>query len=280
MSSATHYSHEEPGWFGFLLILILLAILISRGRKGLRVRLRLRGALVAAVGIASIVQMEAATNALPSLADRAESELQLRLQQHQANPTNAEFACQFARASFFRAEFPSNTAHRVALAKAGIKACRDLLARETNSAPAHYYLGMNLGQLARTKSLGALPIVDEMEKEFLAARALDELLDYAGPDRWLGVLYLEAPSFASVGDRKKADTHLRRALKLAPDYPENRINLVEASLRWGELKNARSELATLEAGLDAARKKFSGEAWEAKWVGWERRLKRVRDKLQ
>ena len=278
MTSATHYSYEGLGRIGSLSILILLAILISRGRKGLRVRLR--GALLAAIAIVPCVQMEAATNTTLTLAERAETELQTRLQQHQASPTNAGFACQFARASFFRAEFPTNTAHRVALAKAGIKACRDVLARETNSAPAHYYLGMNLGQLARTKSLGALPIVDEMEREFKAARSLDELLDFAGPDRWLGVLYLEAPSFASIGDSEKAGTHLKRALKLAPEYPENRLNLIEASVRWGELKNARQELAILEAELDAARKKFSGESWVATWVGWDRRLKRVREKLQ
>ena len=235
--------------------------------------------LIAVLCMATGFQAKAATNT-PTLAERAETEFQTRLQQHQADPTNAAFVCQFARASFFRAEFPTNTAHRVALAKAGIKACRDLLAREPDSAQAHYYLGMNLGQLARTKTLGALAIVDEMEREFIAARALDEQLDFAGPDRWLGRLYLEAPSFASIGDSEKAATHLQRALKLAPDYPENRLSLIEATVSWGDWKNARRKLATFEAGLEAAREKFPGEPWLAHWADWDRRVKIVQEKIR
>ncbi|MCX6930190.1 MAG: hypothetical protein NT154_44320 [Verrucomicrobia bacterium] len=57
----------------------------------------------------------------------------------------------------------------------GIAACRLAIMRETNSAPAHYYLGLNLGQLARTKGLGALKLVDQMEREFNRAHDLDEL---------------------------------------------------------------------------------------------------------
>jgi len=36
-------------------------------------------------------------------------------------------------------------------------------ARSENFAAAHYYLAMNLGQLARTKSVGALKLVKQME---------------------------------------------------------------------------------------------------------------------
>ena len=75
------------------------------------------------------------------------------------------------------------------------------IARESNSAPAHYYLGMNLGQLARTKGLAALRLVSQMEHEFTRARELDEQLDWAGPDRNLGLLYRDAPAIGSVGSR-------------------------------------------------------------------------------
>ena len=108
---------------------------------------------------------------------------------------------------------------------------------------------MNLGQLARTKGLGALKLVDQMEREFSRARELDEQLDYAGPDRNLGLLYRDAPAIGSVGSRTRAREHLKRAVELAPQYPENRLNLIEAYLKWGERTGAYRELAGARSSL-------------------------------
>ena len=125
------------------------------------------------------------------------------------------------------------SSERARVAQEGIAACEQVLARHPRSAQAHYYLAMDLGQLARTKSLGALRLLGRMETEYLAARNLDENYDNAGADRGLGLLYSEAPSF-SVGSRSKAKVHPQNAVKLAPDYPENRLNLLEAYLKWGD----------------------------------------------
>ena len=220
--------------------------------------------------------MVTATNAT---AAHAENEFQTWQQSHEANPTNTEAAWQFARACFDRAEFATNDTQRARLAQLGIKASRAVIMQNSNCLQGHYYLGMNLGQLARTKTLGALPIVDEMEIEFKAARVLDEKFDFAGPIRNLGLLYLEAPSIGSIGSRSKARTHLQRAAELAPEFPENQLNLAEALIRWRDLENARRQLEALEAGLAAARGQFSGEAWAAAWTDWERRLKKLRDQL-
>ena len=62
---------------------------------------------------------------------------------------------------------------------------------------------MNLGQLARTRGLSALKLVDQMEREFTRARDLDEHLDWAGPDRNLGLLYGDAPVIGSIGSRTR-----------------------------------------------------------------------------
>ncbi len=209
----------------------------------------------------------------------AEGEFQSWQQAYQANHANSTNAWQFARACFDWAEFSTNDTQRAALAQLGIKACRALLKRDTNSVAGHYYLGMNLGQLARTKNLGALPIVDEMEMEFKAARRLDQNFDQAGPDRNLGLLYLEAPSIGSIGSRSKARTHLLRAVELAPDFPENRLNLAEALVRWRDSTGARQQLDALEAGLGKARTQYDGPAWAAAWNDWERRLAKLRAQL-
>jgi len=200
------------------------------------------------------------------------------LAQHEKDPANATVACDFARTSFDLAEFATNSTERASLAEQGITACREVIKKDRDSAPAHYYLGMNLGQLARTKGLGALKIVDEMEKEFSIARELDEHLDYAGPDRNLGLLYRDAPSVGSVGSRSKARKHLLRAAELAPDYPDNGLNLIETCLRWSDRNGARRELKALEAAWPEARSQLIGPTWAASWKDWEERLAKAKKK--
>ena len=102
---------------------------------------------------------------------------------------SAEAAWQFGRACFDRADIATNNAERALFAQQGIRACEAGAVREPNLAAVRYYLGMNLAQLAQTKGLGALTIVNRMEKEFAAARNLDEKLDFAGEPRDKGSLH-------------------------------------------------------------------------------------------
>ena len=213
-------------------------------------------------------------------AARARESFEAAQKSLQAEPTNSVAAWEFARACFDRAEYATNDTERVIIAEQGIAVCRKLLARDARSAPAHYYLGMNLGQVARTKSLGALRIVGEMEREFKAARQLDEHFDFAGADRNLGLLYLEAPAFASVGSRSKARQHLQRAVDLSHDYPGNRLNLIEAYLKWADNNSATRELKDLDKLWPKARTNLTGEAWDESWFSWETRLKRLRKMIE
>jgi tetratricopeptide (TPR) repeat protein len=194
-------------------------------------------------------------------------------------PNDAEAAWQFGRACFDLADLATNRTERAAIADRGISACRQAIAREPNLAPTHYYLGMNLAQLAQTKGLGALKLVGQMEREFSLARKLDEQFDRAGSDRNLGLLYRDAPAWGSIGSRTKARQHLQRAVELAPQYPENRLNLIEAYLKWGDRSGAHRELQTLEEVWPGARTNLVGAAWAASWADWEPRLRQVRKKV-
>jgi tetratricopeptide (TPR) repeat protein len=199
---------------------------------------------------------------------------------YQEKPGEAAAGWQFGRACFDLAEFATTRTERASLAEQGIAACRQAIARESNSAPAHYYLAMNLGQLARTRGLSALKLVDQMEREFTRARDLEEHLDCAGPDRNLGLLYRDAPVIGSIGSRTKARQHLRRAVELEPLYPENRLNLIEAYLEWGEHTGAYRELQVLENTWPAARTNFAGEAWAASWADWEQQFRKLQQKIE
>ena len=197
------------------------------------------------------------------------------------SPTNATTAWHFGRACFDWAEFATNGAQRVAIAGDGVVACRAALRSNTNLAAAPYYLGMNLGQIARVKLFSALGLLDDMRDQFEAARRLDERFDEAGPDRNLGLLYRDAPGWpVSLGDRAKAEHHLARAVVLSPDYPENRLNLVESRLRWRQRTLAAEEIKALAALLPRARVAYTGEAWALSWEDWDRRWHEVQTRAR
>jgi hypothetical protein len=198
---------------------------------------------------------------------------------YRQQPGDVQAAWQYARACFDLADFATNRSQRADLAEQGIGACRQALAHQSNSAPLHYYLGLNLGQLARTRMLGALRLVNEMEKEFTVASLLNSNLDYAGADRALGLLYRDAPTFGSIGSRSKARERLQRAREIAPQFPENGLILIETELRWNNRTSARSELKSLEERLPKSRAEFSGPSWADSWADWEARLAVLRKTL-
>src|SRR5436309_12085896 len=94
-----------------------------------------------------------------TFARRAEQNFREARKRYQSNTNDAEAAWQFGRACFDWADSATNDAQRESIAEEGIAACRQLIARDPKSGPGHYYLAMNLGQLAQTKTLGALKIV-------------------------------------------------------------------------------------------------------------------------
>lgn len=218
-------------------------------------------------------------HSVPGAAERTARLFQEARAVWRREPTNATVSWQFGRACFDWAEFATNDTQRANVAEEGIAACRAIIRDQPRSAEAHYYLAMNLGQLARTKLLGALRLVSEMEQEFKTVRNLNPALDFAGPDRCLGLLYLDAPGWpASIGSQTKARTHLLRAAELAPRYPENRLCLLEAALRWNDRKLSAREVKEVAALLPEARQRLTGEAWEVSWVDWEARWKKAREK--
>ena len=193
---------------------------------------------------------------------------------------DVETAWHFARACYDMADLTRNNAEKAEFAAQGIAACRQALSQNSNSAPAHYYLGMNLGELADTKYLSALRMVREIEKEFLTALALDVHFDHAGPDRNLGLLYWQAPAIGSIGSRSKARQHLLVAVQLAPEFPENHLNLIEAYLKWDNHVEALRQLAQLERLWPEAHKQFTGDEWALSWADWENRLDAAEKKLE
>ena len=207
-------------------------------------------------------------------AQRAEAAFREAQTRFESDTNDATAAWHFARTCYDFADFATNDTERAAIARQGIAACHDLLARDTNSCPGHYYLGMNLGQLATAEapSPAAYRLVHQLEREFKTAAALDAAFDYAGPARCLGLLYRDAPGWPfSIGSRHKAREWLEQAVQIAPDYPENPLNLLESHLRWRERAEARHDIQALEALWPKAQTNFTGAAWGRSWADWTAR---------
>ncbi len=215
---------------------------------------------------------QSATNG--TFAVRAQQAFTQAQQEFAARPAEATNAWQLGRTSYDWAEFATNMDQRAAVAQTGITACRQLLAHDPKSAQAHYYLAMDYGQLAEAQapSLAAYRLIRDIEREFKAAADLDEHLDYAGPLRCLGVLYRDAPGWPiSIGSKHKAREYLDRAAALAPDSPENQLNLVESHIRWHQADEAEAAWQKLAAIWPAAQTSLTGLAWEPSWNDWTTR---------
>ncbi len=241
----------------------------------------LKGIAMALACVLSIFTQRAFAADTNTTAGYLESEYQHLHQEFRTNTNNAEVAWKFGRACFDMSTLQNETAAVAQYAQEGIDASRAAVALAPDSGPAHYYLGMDLGQLADTKrNLSAFRMVKDMEREFLAARALDKHFDYAGPSRNLGLLYRDAPAIVSVGSRTKARQYLEEAVELAPNFPENQLNLTESYLKWDYKTEALRQFADLEKRWPQAQKQFTGVPWQMTWTDWNKRLDAIKKRLE
>lgn len=216
-------------------------------------------------------------------AARAEQAFARAQKEFAAHPGDSNAASQLGRTSYDWSEFATNADQRAAIAQAGIAACQQLVARDPKSAPGHYYLAMNYGELAEAEepSIAAYKLIREIEREFKTASDLDERLDFAGPPRCLGLLYRDAPGWPiSIGSKHKAREYLEHAAVLAPGFPENQMNLVESYVHWHQRVEAEAAWQKLATIWPAARTNLTGTAWEQSWDDWATRRTAVRAEFQ
>jgi tetratricopeptide (TPR) repeat protein len=129
-----------------------------------------------------------------------------------------------ARACAWLADDFSDKKTRESFAHHGIGYAKAAVALEPHRVEGHYYLGINAGLSATTKTFGAVKLVPEVRDEAKAAAKYDEAFDHAGPLRVLGSVFAKAPPWpASIGDNEEGQKWLSRAVKTAPDYPENHL---------------------------------------------------------
>lgn len=98
---------------------------------------------------------------------------------------------------------------------------------DASAVPALYWRATNLGRWASLESFATLlSYKDEIRAVLEFCLAENPTYWYQAPDRYFGVFYARAPSFAG-GDMKKSAAHYNIALEANPDYWGNRISMAE-----------------------------------------------------
>jgi len=141
--------------------------------------------------------------------------------------------------------------------------CRSLRPDDPECA---YWLGAALGVQARERrgtALDALPLIVEL---FMEAREGAPLMDRAGPDRALALLFLRAPGWPTgPGDPDLGLEHAEIAVGLEPGYAPNVLALAEA---LESMERIAESMAAYERAQSMAREASDrGDPDAHEWVG-------------
>ncbi len=117
----------------------------------------------------------------------------------------------------------------------------------------HYYMALCYAMHADAVPSQGLALVPKMVKELKKAdEPIGGGIDHSGPDRVLGLIYLNAPPWpTSVGDVDEAVDKLENACDQNPGFPENHLALAEAYIKTRKYKDARKHLERVLAAEPA-----------------------------
>ena len=170
-----------------------------------------------------------------------------------------------ARATAWLAENLPDEEFRRELSIKGVAIGRESIRKPVDSVEPYFFCALNLGVLSQLFS--TRQHMAEMIKLCKKALELDETFDYAGPHRFLGILYYETEGHLLVdtGTLEDALRHLERACEIAPDYGHNHLALALALIEDDQYDRAHEHLDkvfTLEhpEGDETEREKWVQEA--------------------
>jgi tetratricopeptide (TPR) repeat protein len=167
-----------------------------------------------------------------------------------SNPQDFDSAWKLARAEYWLGGHAGRADERGYYEK-GIEAGRRAIAIEPNKPEGHFWLAANMGALAESAGIRAgLKYRKPVRTELETARRLDPAFLHGSPDRALGRWYYRVPRLFG-GSHKKAEEHLKAALKYKDDSTVTHYFLAELYVEDGRLADARAELQrVLDAPID------------------------------
>jgi tetratricopeptide (TPR) repeat protein len=162
-------------------------------------------------------------------------------------PHNVQALWRAARACSWLAERAGdgkNKPLQARLADEGIGYAQRAKFVDSDRKEGYYYLALSYAMRADATPSNGLALVPLIVK---ALKTADEPIgggiDYSGPDRVLGQIYLNAPPWpTSIGDVEEAVEKLENACDQNPEFPENHLALAEAYIKARKYRDARKHL--------------------------------------
>jgi tetratricopeptide (TPR) repeat protein len=188
-----------------------------------------------------------ADRANPASAQRA---VELWTAELKFNPASFDAAWKIARADYWLGGHAPE-AERRAFFESGIETGRKAVALQPNRPEGHFWIAANMGSLAESFGLRAgiryrKPIRDELE----TVLRLEPGFQAGSADRALGRWYFKVPGLFGGSD-KKAEEHLRAALRYDEQSTVTHFFLAEVLIDDGRKSEARAELQrVLDAPLN------------------------------
>lgn len=185
-----------------------------------------------------------------------------------ANANDFESAWKLARARYWLGTNGLPQAERRAALEGGIEAGRKAVALQPNRPEGHFWIAANMGALAESFGLRQGiryrgPIRDELQ----TVLKIDQAFLHGSADRALGRWYYKVPGLFG-GDKKKSETHLRKALTYNPNSVITRLFLAETLIELDRPAEARKELEAALAAPD-----------DPEWAPEDRRFKQQAKQL-
>ena len=114
-----------------------------------------------------------------------------------------------------------------------------------DSAISYFFRALCRGKQGEMQGIWfSLGVIEPFEEDMKKALELDPTIHNGGPNRALGILYLELPFFLG-GSTDQAIYHLKEAIRLSPDHAENHLGLAQAYYAKNNFSAARKSLSTL-----------------------------------
>jgi tetratricopeptide (TPR) repeat protein len=159
-------------------------------------------------------------------------------------------------------------------AEIGVKAARSVGINADNP-EACYYFALNQGLIVQMRGLFALKQLPEIHEALKLAQKV-ETLDFGGPLRVLGMMYLKAPAWPTgIGDLDKSLELLEKATANHPENPQNFMFYAEALIQDD---NKEKALQNLDIAERLAVPEIWGSYYSKKWLAEIEALKKKASK--
>ncbi len=161
------------------------------------------------------------------------------------NPDQPEWEWRLARSHYSLAKRVVSKELKIHHYDQCIKHNSQALELKPDSAIGYFFRALCRGKKGEMQGIWAsLEIIRPFEEDMKQALKLDPSVQYGGPPRALGNLYLELPFFLG-GNLDQSVYYLEEAVRLAPDYAENHLGLAKAYQAQNNLSAAQKSLLTL-----------------------------------